>query len=257
MSEAESEYAQAAQRWRLRGGFHLLVQGAAPDALAPGLNDSPAGLAAWLVDKYRRWSDCDGEVERRFSKDDLCDFLTLYWATETIAPRCASTPPRRAIAGAWRRASGSRCRPRSPTSRPRSCARRAPGRERVLADLRRWTEFDRGGHFAAFEEPELLGRRPDRVPRRALSAAARDRDHRRHPHAPRSAPAARGLRRADRERRPVHPRRRLLDAPRSAPSSRPSGTPLVAVHGNVDDAELRARLPGARPRSRPAARASP
>ena len=50
----------------------------------PAFNDSPAGLAAWLVDKYRRWSDCDGEVERRFSKDQLCDLLTIYWATGTI-----------------------------------------------------------------------------------------------------------------------------------------------------------------------------
>ena len=68
----------------VRGAFHLLAQGAASDALAPAFNDSPAGLAAWLVDKYRRWSDCDGDVERRFSKDDICDLLTIYWATETI-----------------------------------------------------------------------------------------------------------------------------------------------------------------------------
>ena len=45
-----------------------------PDAVAVGFNGSPAGLAGWLVEKYRRWSDCDGEVERRFSKDQLCDF---------------------------------------------------------------------------------------------------------------------------------------------------------------------------------------
>ena len=146
-----------AQRWRLRGGFHLLVQAAAPDALAVGLADSPAGLAAWLVEKYRRWSDCDGDVERRFSKDDLCDFLTLYWATETIASsmRLYGAEAR----DRWRLApaSGSRCPPPWRTFRRRSSARRASGRSVVLGDLRRWTEFDRGGHFAAFEEPELLG----------------------------------------------------------------------------------------------------
>ena len=140
-----------------RQGFHLLVQGAAPDALAVGLSDSPAGLAAWLVEKYRRWSDCDGEVERRFSKDELCDFLTLYWATgdDRLLDAALRRRGPRPLAARARRADR-RCPPRSPTSRPRSCARRATGPTRVLADLRRWTEFDRGGHFAAFEEPELL-----------------------------------------------------------------------------------------------------
>ena len=156
MTEAELAYAERAGRWRLREGFHLLVQGAAPDALAPGLFDSPAGLAAWLVDKYRRWSDCDGDVERRFSKDDLCDFLTLYWATDTIASsmRLYAAEARRR----WRLAPGERIDvPTAIADFPAEILR--PPREwsqRVLADLRRWTEFDRGGHFAAFEEPELL-----------------------------------------------------------------------------------------------------
>jgi pimeloyl-ACP methyl ester carboxylesterase len=157
MSEAELAYAQTAQRWRLRGGFHLLAQGAAPDALAPGFHDSPAGLAAWLVDKYRRWSDCEGEVERRFSKDELCDFLTIYWATETIASsmRLYAAEAR----DRWRLAAGERIEvPAAVADFPAEIVR--PPREwveRVLGDLRRWTEFGRGGHFAAFEEPELLG----------------------------------------------------------------------------------------------------
>ncbi|MDX6584166.1 MAG: hypothetical protein QOI10_3350 [Solirubrobacterales bacterium] len=157
LSEAEVAYAEAAQRWRLRGGFHLLVQGAAPDALAPGLYDSPAGLAAWLVDKYRRWSDCGGEVERRFSKDRLCDFLTIYWATGTIA----SSMRLYAAEGRdrWRLGAGERITvPAAVADFPAEIIR--PPREwseRVLADLRRWSEFERGGHFAAFEEPALLG----------------------------------------------------------------------------------------------------
>ena len=157
MSDAELAYAERAQRWRLREGFHLLAQGAAPDALAPAFNDSPAGLAAWLVDKYRRWSDCGGEVERRFSKDELCDFLTLYWATATIASsmRLYAAEAR----DRWRLAPGERIEvPAAVADFPAEIVR--PPRawtERVLGDLRRWTEFDRGGHFAAFEEPELLG----------------------------------------------------------------------------------------------------
>ena len=157
MTEAEVAFAQAAQRWRLGEGFHLLAQAAAPDALAPGLHDSPAGLAAWLVDKYRRWSDCDGEVERRFSRDELCDFLTIYWATGTIASsmRLYAAEAR----DRWRLAPGERIEvPAAVADFPRELVR--PPREwveRTLPDLRRWTEFDRGGHFAAFEEPELLG----------------------------------------------------------------------------------------------------
>lgn len=156
LTEAEQQFASAAARWRHREGFHLLTQGAAPDALAPGLNDSPAGLAAWLVDKYRRWSDCGGEIERRFSKDDVCDFLTAYWATQTIASsmRLYATEAR----NRWRLETGERIEvPCAIADFPAEILR--PPRawsERVLADLRRWTEFDRGGHFAAFEEPELL-----------------------------------------------------------------------------------------------------
>ena len=157
MSEAELGYAQTAQRWRLREGFHLLTQAAAPDALAPGLHDSPAGLAAWLVDKYRRWSDCGGEVERRFSKDELCDLLTVYWATGTIASsmRLYAAEAR----NRWRLAAGERIEvPAAVADFPAELVR--PPREwveRVLGDLRRWSAFDRGGHFAALEEPELLG----------------------------------------------------------------------------------------------------
>lgn len=157
MSEAEIAYAQKAQRWRLREGFHLLAQASAPDALAPGFNDSPAGLAAWLVDKYRRWSDCDGDVERRFSKDDLCDLLTIYWATATITSsmRIYAAEAR----DRWRLEPGSRIGVAAAVADfPAELVR--PPREwskRILADLRRWTVFDRGGHFAAFEEPELLG----------------------------------------------------------------------------------------------------
>jgi pimeloyl-ACP methyl ester carboxylesterase len=133
-----------------------MVQGGAPDAVAVGFNDSPAGLAAWLVEKYRRWSDCDGEVERRFSKDDLCDFLTMYWATGTIG---SSMRLYAAEAGdRWRLAPGERIEmPAAVVDFPAEIMR-APREwaERIFSDLRRWSEMPRGGHFAAFEEPELL-----------------------------------------------------------------------------------------------------
>jgi pimeloyl-ACP methyl ester carboxylesterase len=156
MSETEMQYAGMAQKWLLRGAFHLLAQGAASDALAPAFNDSPAGLAAWLVDKYRRWSDCDGDVERRFSKDDICDLLTIYWATETITSSMRTYAAE--ARDRWRFQPGERVGvPTAVADFPAEITR--PPREwveRNFSDLRRWTTFDRGGHFAAFEEPQLL-----------------------------------------------------------------------------------------------------
>ncbi|MGH2926142.1 MAG: epoxide hydrolase family protein [Solirubrobacterales bacterium] len=155
-TDAEREYMATGSRWRSREGHHLYVQSAAPDALAVGLNDSPAGLAAWLVEKYRRWSDCDGEVERRFSKDRLCDLLTMYWATGTIASSMRLYLGERR--DRWRFNEDERIGvPAAAADFPGEIVR--PPREwaeRIFSDLRRWTEMPRGGHFAALEEPELL-----------------------------------------------------------------------------------------------------
>jgi pimeloyl-ACP methyl ester carboxylesterase len=155
-SESEQAYVERGSSWRRREGHHLYVHSSAPDAVGVAFNDSPAGLAAWLVEKYRRWSDCGGEVERRFSKDDLCDFLTMYWATGTI------TSSMRLYLGErrdrWRFRPGERIEvPAAAADFPREIVR--PPREwaeRIFADLRRWSEMPGGGHFAAFEEPQLL-----------------------------------------------------------------------------------------------------
>ena len=64
------------------GYFH--IQGTKPQTLSFGLNDSPAGLAAWIVEKYRSWSDCGGDVETRFTKDELLTIITIYWVTQSI-----------------------------------------------------------------------------------------------------------------------------------------------------------------------------
>ena len=60
------------------------IQSSKPQSLAHGLNDSPAGLAAWIVEKFRAWSDCRGDVESWFSKDELLTNVMIYWATESI-----------------------------------------------------------------------------------------------------------------------------------------------------------------------------
>ncbi|MGH2981692.1 MAG: epoxide hydrolase family protein [Solirubrobacterales bacterium] len=156
LSEAEQAFIEQGLRWRRRQGHHMLLQSTVPDIVSVGLNDSPAGLAAYLVEKYRRWSDCDGEIERRFSKDQLCDYLTMYWATETIASSMRLYWGERAER--WRPGAGERIDvpaavgvfPAEIINPPREWT------ERLLTDLRRWTEMPRGGHFAAHEEPQLL-----------------------------------------------------------------------------------------------------
>ncbi len=162
LSEAEAAWIERARRWRRRRGWHMVVQGAAPDAISPALGDSPAGLAAYLVGRYRAWSDCGGDVERRFSKDELCDFLTMFWVTGSIASSM------RLYAGEgserWRLVPEERIdAPAGVALFPGEMAGEEgdPGlnpprewAERLLPGLRRWTEMPAGGHFAAFEEPD-------------------------------------------------------------------------------------------------------
>ena len=156
LSEAEGAFIEQGLRWRRREGHHMLIQSTVPDMVAVGLADSPAGLAAYLLEKYRRWSDSDGDVERRFSKDQLCDYLTMYWATGTIASSMRLYWGERK--DRWRAGEGELIgTPAAVGVFPAEIIN--PPREwtaRLLTDLRRWTEMPRGGHFGASEEPELL-----------------------------------------------------------------------------------------------------
>jgi pimeloyl-ACP methyl ester carboxylesterase len=170
LSEDETAYAERAQRWLRREGHHILIQSVAPDALSPGLSDSPAGLAAYLIEKYRRWSDSGGDLERRFSLEELCDFLTMFWANGAIAPSMRLYWAERR--DRWRLAAGERVtvpagisvfpgRSEGATPEANTLATLNPPREwseRVLSDLRRWNLMPSGGHFGAFEEPELYTR---------------------------------------------------------------------------------------------------
>jgi pimeloyl-ACP methyl ester carboxylesterase len=145
-----------------------------PADAAYGLADSPAGLAAWILDKWWAWSDCGGDLERRFTKDELLTTVTLYWATQTIgsslrvyrdwALGLEDRPETwRAHRPDWAPA-GVEPRPLDPGEQIRAPAAvalfdyEAPRDwvERAYADLRRFAQMPRGGHFVAMEEPELL-----------------------------------------------------------------------------------------------------
>lgn len=139
------------------GGYHL-VQSTKPQSLGYGLADSPAGLAAWVLEKWRAWSDCGGDLESRFSRDFLLTTLTLFWATNTITDSMRDYHDNRGLYDSLTAAD----RVRAPTAVaafdneyshqgvvPRSWAER-------LYDVRRWTVMPSGGHFAAVEQPDLL-----------------------------------------------------------------------------------------------------
>jgi pimeloyl-ACP methyl ester carboxylesterase len=131
------------------------IQGTKPQTLGYALNDSPAGLAAWIVEKFRTWSDCDGDVEKRFSKDELLTNVMIYWVTQSITSSTRlyyETMHSGRFGPAGERVetpTGCAIFPKELYRAPRAWAERA-------FDVRHWTRMPRGGHFAALEEPELL-----------------------------------------------------------------------------------------------------
>jgi epoxide hydrolase len=134
---------------------HVAINSTRPHTLAFALNDSPAGLAAWLVDKFRSYSDCDGDLDRSFTRDELLAEITTYWVTGTIASASRLYYERAHERNFARAASrievptGCAIFPRDVRRIPRAWAERQ-------YDLRRWTEMPSGGHFPGLEEPELL-----------------------------------------------------------------------------------------------------
>jgi microsomal epoxide hydrolase len=137
------------------GSGYAQIQGTQPQTLGYGLNDSPAGLAAWIVEKFRAWSDCDGDLERSFSKDEILTNIMIYWVTQTInsSERLYFESFRSGRFGASDEKievpTGCAIFPKEIIRPPRRWAE-------AHFDVRRWTEMPRGGHFAALEEPALL-----------------------------------------------------------------------------------------------------
>jgi len=153
LSPAEQAFIDAEERYDETDGGYSAIMGTRPDTIAAALTDSPAGLAAWLVDKYRDWSDCHGDLESRLDHDTLLTVITLYWATGAIGssfrqyvdfahntPRPDITVPAAFTVSAEPAMAGF----------PREIA------ERACTDIRHWSEPGTGGHFMPLEEPDLL-----------------------------------------------------------------------------------------------------
>ena len=117
-----------------------------------GLVDSPAGQAAWILEKFWKWTDCNGHPENVLTRDELLDNLMLYWlpATGASSARLYWESFRTQSPGARR---ASRCRPAAASSRRRSSVSSRRWAEKRFTNLVHWNELERGGHFAAFEQP--------------------------------------------------------------------------------------------------------
>jgi len=151
----ERDYLKQLELWLKEGTGYQWIQGTRPQTLAVALTDSPAGLAAWIVDKFRAWSDCGGDVERVFPKDHLLANIGLYWFTGAIGS--SFWPYYARMHGPWPIPDGGVTAPMGYAAFPREIL--SPPRSiaaKVFTDIRRWTDMPRGGHFAAMEEPAAL-----------------------------------------------------------------------------------------------------
>ncbi len=132
------------------------IQGTKPQTLAYGLTDSPLGLAAWLVEKFRSWTDCDGNPENALTRDEMLTDIMLYWVTGAIGS--SFWPYYARMHGPWpipeivKVPMGYIEFPKEILRPPRSVA------EKMYGNIQRWTKAQKGGHFAALEQPEFLAK---------------------------------------------------------------------------------------------------
>lgn len=152
LSKEELQYKADVQKWIVEEGGYISLQATKPQTLAYGLSDSPVGLAAWIVEKFRSWSDQDCEFDKKFDNDELLTNIMIYWITNTIGPsahRYFENTHSLPQLGRIDVPTGVALFPSDVLLPPREWA------EKNL-NIMRWTHMPRGGHFAAMEEPELL-----------------------------------------------------------------------------------------------------
>lgn len=155
-STAEKEYFQAMQGFSFTEGAYAMMQMTKPQTLAYGLNDSPVGLAAWIVEKFHGWSDHDGNLDTTFSKEDLLTNVTLYWMTQTIDS--AMRDYREELLSPSIAPGTFLATPTGFGLFPKEAAGVFPPSELLERDFNviHRTEFPHGGHFTAMEQPNLM-----------------------------------------------------------------------------------------------------
>jgi microsomal epoxide hydrolase len=153
----ETKYLAQLDHWVKEETGYQWIQGTKPQTLAFGLTDSPAGLAAWIVEKFRAWTDCNGNPENAVSRDEMLANISLYWFTGAGS---SFWPYYARMHGPWPIPEGESVKvptgyaefPKEILHPPRSFA------EKAYADIRRWSVMEKGGHFAALEQPDALAR---------------------------------------------------------------------------------------------------
>ncbi|HEV7422156.1 MAG TPA: epoxide hydrolase [Mycobacterium sp.] len=143
----EQAYLAAGRHWQMTEGAYAMEQATKPHTLAVALGDSPAGLLAWIVEKLRTWSDCGGDVESAFPRDDLLTWVTAYWVTGTVGTSFSSYVEQSEPVASVATPTVVSIFPHDLITAPRSFAER-------FFDVRVWDEQPRGGHFSAWEQPE-------------------------------------------------------------------------------------------------------
>jgi epoxide hydrolase len=154
LSPAEIERLKRGDVFQAEETGYQRIQGTKPQTIGYALNDSPVGLAAWIVEKFRTWCDCDGNPEKMFTKDELLTNITLYWVTQT-----ATSSARIYYESAHSQPAAAGRRIEVPTACadfPKEIIWSPRKWMETRYNVTRWTEMPRGGHFAAFEQPELL-----------------------------------------------------------------------------------------------------
>jgi len=157
MSVAEQEFGKLIQRWWYTEGAYSMMQSTKPQTLGYGLNDSPVGLASWIIEKFNAWSDNKGNIENSFTKDELINNIMIYWVSQTIN---SSARMYLETARASYTNEGTP-KPAEHVKVPTGFAN-FPGdaqfpKEWVerFVNLQQFTKMEKGGHFAALEQPEL------------------------------------------------------------------------------------------------------
>ena len=148
LTEAEQGLLRQREEWLAAEGGYSHIQGTKPQTLGYSLNDSPAGLCAWIVEKYRTWSDCGGDVESSYTKDELLTTVTIYWVTQSI--NSSTRLYYETLRKPWDFAQGERINvpvavavfPAEISRPPREWAERS-------YNVQQWTVMPSGGHFAA------------------------------------------------------------------------------------------------------------
>ncbi len=155
LSKKEQNYLEEGKKSFMQQGAYAMVHTTKPQSLAYNLNDSPVGLASWILDRFYFWCDCGGDIEKSFTKDELLTNIMIYWVTETIASsmrnyRLEMKSPSLTTKDYVKVPVGLGLFPKDIGGiPPREFA------ERTL-NVQHWKEMPRGGHFTAWEEPKLM-----------------------------------------------------------------------------------------------------